>query len=289
MRHLRKAHSPRPLPHGLSIQHPSYAYSDSYCQSAWPRLAIHPVPFWHCKRLVRVVCSGHKGLQMLMFCHLWWMWPCLVPTTHWPSDQWWPTRPLDAQGCGHRQGERAKRHMTSHDMLIGNWVQHEDFNGFLLWSRDVSEPQLSRVMKEAVHCATSTGLSQVQGILPDLPGAAAEGLERVCCVTAWQDEMRQIAPAAPWCRSSCGSSTIRRHRVRRRRAWRHRRPCSRSWSRPSDWPEASSVLPKTHVHDLSVQLPWFHKQLTASTGNILKPTGHGIIGPPLNQYKSLPQ
>ena len=76
-------------------------------------------------------------------------------------------------------------------------MQHEDFNGFLLWSRDVSEPQLSRAMKEALDFATSTGLSQVQGILPDLPGAAAEGLERVCCVTAWQDEMRQIAPAAP--------------------------------------------------------------------------------------------
>ena len=51
-------------------------------------------------------------------------------------------------------------------------MQHEDFNGFLLWSRDVSEPQLSRVVEEALDFATSTGLSQVQGILPHLPGAA---------------------------------------------------------------------------------------------------------------------
>ena len=76
-------------------------------------------------------------------------------------------------------------------------MQHEDFNGFLLWSRDVSEPQLGRVMKEALDFATFTGLCEVQGILPDLPGAVAGELERVCCVTAWHDEMRQIATAAP--------------------------------------------------------------------------------------------
>ena len=52
-------------------------------------------------------------------------------------------------------------------------MQHEDFNGFLLWSRNIPKPQLGRVMKEALDFDTSTGLSQVQGILPHLPGAAA--------------------------------------------------------------------------------------------------------------------
>ena len=54
-------------------------------------------------------------------------------------------------------------------------MQHEDFNGFLAWSRDVSEAQLGRVMKEALDFASSTGLGEVQGILPHLPGAAAGG------------------------------------------------------------------------------------------------------------------
>ena len=54
-------------------------------------------------------------------------------------------------------------------MLIGNWVQHEDFNSFLLRSSNVPEPQLGRVVEQAVHCATSTGLCEVQGILPHLP------------------------------------------------------------------------------------------------------------------------
>ena len=65
--------------------------------------------------------------------------------------------------------------MASHDMLIGDWVQYEDFNGFLLWSRDVSEPYLSRIMEVAVHFATSTELCEVQGILPHLPVTAAWG------------------------------------------------------------------------------------------------------------------
>ena len=76
-------------------------------------------------------------------------------------------------------------------------MQHKDFNSFLLWSSNVPEPQLGRVVEQAVHCATSTGLCEVQGILPDLPGAVAGELERVCCVTVWHDEMRQIATAAP--------------------------------------------------------------------------------------------
>ena len=80
---------------------------------------------------------------------------------------------LKAMAIGKVSEQKNACHMTSHDMLIGDWVQHEDFNGFLLWSSNVAEPQLSRVMKEAVICATSTGLSQVQGILPHLPGAAA--------------------------------------------------------------------------------------------------------------------
>jgi pantoate kinase len=63
-------------------------------------------------------------------------------------------------------------------------VQHEDFNGFLLWSCYVLEPQLGRVVEEALDFATSTGLCEVQGILPDLPGAVAGELERVCYVTA---------------------------------------------------------------------------------------------------------
>ena len=55
------------------------------------------------------------------------------------------------------------------NMLKGDSGQHEDFNGFLLWSRDVSESNLSRVMEVAVDFATSTGLCEVQGILPHLP------------------------------------------------------------------------------------------------------------------------
>ena len=90
---------------------------------------------------------------------------------------------LKAMAIGKVSEQKDACHMTSHDMLIGDWVQHEDLNGFLLWSSNVAEPQLSRVMKEAVHCATSTGLSQVQGILPDLPGAVAGEFERVCCIT----------------------------------------------------------------------------------------------------------
>ena len=45
-------------------------------------------------------------------------------------------------------------------------------------------PKLGRVVEEALDFATSTGLCEVQGILPDLPGAVAGELERVCYVTA---------------------------------------------------------------------------------------------------------
>ena len=55
------------------------------------------------------------------------------------------------------------------NMLKGDSGQHEDFNGFLFWSRDVSEPYLTRIVEVAVDFATSTGLCEVQGILPHLP------------------------------------------------------------------------------------------------------------------------
>ena len=61
MQRLRKAHSPRPLPRGLSIQRPSCACCDNCCLSAWPRLASHLAPFSQNTLLVRVVCSRHKG------------------------------------------------------------------------------------------------------------------------------------------------------------------------------------------------------------------------------------
>ena len=65
-------------------------------------------------------------------------------------------------------------------MLIGNRVQHEDFNGFLAFGRDISEPYLSRIMEVAVHFTTSTGLCEVQGILPHLPIHTVTGLVRIC-------------------------------------------------------------------------------------------------------------
>ena len=57
----------------------------------------------------------------------------------------------------------------THNMLKGDSGQHEDFNGFLLWSRDIPKTKLCGVVEVAVDFATSTGLCQVQGILPHLP------------------------------------------------------------------------------------------------------------------------
>ena len=63
-------------------------------------------------------------------------------------------------------------------------MQHKDFNSFLLWSRDIPEAYLSGIVEVALDFATSTGLGEVQGILPDLPGVVAGELHRVCCVTS---------------------------------------------------------------------------------------------------------
>ena len=55
-------------------------------------------------------------------------------------------------------------------MLNDNWAQDQDAR-----SSDASEPPLRRVVEEALDFASSTGLCEVQGILPHLPGAAAGG------------------------------------------------------------------------------------------------------------------
>ena len=47
---------------------------------------------------------------------------------------------LKAMAIGKVSGQKDACHMTSHDMLIGDWVQHEDFNGFLAFGRDVHKP-----------------------------------------------------------------------------------------------------------------------------------------------------
>ena len=56
---LRKVHSPRLPPRGLSIQHPSYACCGNCCRSALLRLASHRALFSRYILLVRIVCSGH--------------------------------------------------------------------------------------------------------------------------------------------------------------------------------------------------------------------------------------
>ena len=61
-------------------------------------------------------------------------------------------------------------------------MQHEDFNSFLLWSCDIPKAKLCGVVEVALDFATSTGLGEVQGILPHLP-LTAGALHRVCCVT----------------------------------------------------------------------------------------------------------
>ena len=66
-------------------------------------------------------------------------------------------------------------------------------------------PNWSRVVEQAVHFATSTGLCEVQGILPHLPIHAVTGLvenlpqleSRKLMKTVSQHETRQIATAAP--------------------------------------------------------------------------------------------
>ena len=61
LRHLRKAHSPRLPPRGLSFSRLSRACCGNCCRSVLPRLASHPVLFARYILLIRIVCSGHKG------------------------------------------------------------------------------------------------------------------------------------------------------------------------------------------------------------------------------------
>ena len=61
MLRLRKAHSPRPRPRGLSFSRLSRACCGNCCRSALPHLAIHPAPFLRYTLLIRIVCSGHEG------------------------------------------------------------------------------------------------------------------------------------------------------------------------------------------------------------------------------------
>ena len=61
MLRLRKAHSPRPRPGGLSFSRLSRACCGSCCRSALPHLASHRAIFARYRRLIRIVCSGHKG------------------------------------------------------------------------------------------------------------------------------------------------------------------------------------------------------------------------------------
>ena len=253
MLRLRKAHSPRPRPGGLSFSRLSRACCGSCCRSALPHLASHRAIFARYKLLIRIVCSGHKGprtslshrerkhlsallctttdgeanahvlsivIQQLQNDARACMTgpasapPCIGVRT---SGHQRGLRMLKAMAIGKVSGQKDACHMTSHDMLIGDWVQHEDFNGLLLWSSNVAEPQLSRVMKEAVHCATSTGLSQVQGILPHLPGAAGVAPSLLRHNVAWRNGSNGDG-RVPWCQSSCGSSTIRQDGARRPRA-----------------------------------------------------------------------
>ena len=61
MRHLRKAHSPRPRPRGLSFSRLSRACCGNCCRSALPHLASHWALFARYILLIRIVCSGHKA------------------------------------------------------------------------------------------------------------------------------------------------------------------------------------------------------------------------------------
>ena len=57
----------------------------------------------------------------------------------------------------------------THNMLKGDSGQHEDFNCFFAWSRYIPKTYLCGVVEVAVDFASSTGLCEVQGILPHLP------------------------------------------------------------------------------------------------------------------------
>ena len=203
MRHLRKAHSPRPRPRGLSFSRLSRACCGNCCRSALPHLASHWALFARYILLIRIVCSGHKAPRTSLSHRETKNLSALLCTTTdgeanaqvlsvviqqlqndgcacmtgpaFPHHAlaFGPPVTNEAFGCSRLWPSSGQNDITSHDMLIGDWVQHEDFNGFLLWSRNIPKPQLGRVMKEALDFATSTGLSQVQGILPHLPGAAA--------------------------------------------------------------------------------------------------------------------
>lgn len=60
-------------------------------------------------------------------------------------------------------------------MLVGDGVQHKDFNGFLAWNSDVPKSKLGLVVEQALDFAAVTGLGKVQGILLHLAEAVAEG------------------------------------------------------------------------------------------------------------------
>ena len=210
MLRLRKAHSPCPPPRGLSFSRLSRACCGNCCRSALPHLASHRALFARYRLLIRIVCSGHEGprtsLSHRETKHLSALLctttdgeanahvlsaviqlqnngrasvtgpasspPCIGVRT---AGHQRGLRMLKAMAIGKVSGQKDACHMTSHDMLIGDWVQREDFNGFLLWSRNIPKPQLGRIMEVAVRFATSTGLCEVQGILPHLPVTAAWG------------------------------------------------------------------------------------------------------------------
>ena len=157
-------------------------------------------------------------------------------------------------------------------------MQHEDFNGFLLWSCYVLEPQLGRVMKEALDFATFTGLCEVQGILPDLPGnkttSQLDNTKRFNSRWPRLDAGALVDPApfggivfvavvledtaALVVLQEVLSETGLRHRACFQKRMFMTCPCSFI-------PQAVNCFDWKYL------------------------TGHGIIGLPLNQYKSFPQ
>ena len=156
MLRLRKAHSPRRRPGGLSCSRLSRACCGSCCRSALPHLASHRAIFSRYKLLIRIVCSGHKGprtsLSHRETKHLS---ALLCTTTDGEANahvlsiviqqlqndaRACMTGPASAPPCigvrtaGHQRGLRMLKamaigkvsgqkdacHMTSHDMLIGD-------------------------------------------------------------------------------------------------------------------------------------------------------------------------
>ena len=156
MLRLRKAHSPRPRPGGLSFSRLSRACCGSCCRSALPHLSSHRAIFARYRLLIRIVCSGHKGprtsLSHRETKHLS---ALLCTTTDGEANahvlsvviqqlqnngRASVTGPASAPPCigvraaGHQRGLRMLKamaigkvsgqkdacHMTSHDMLIGD-------------------------------------------------------------------------------------------------------------------------------------------------------------------------